>query len=250
MFGKGSRYRNLPVSTPIDAAGERLAGTNLRFISPSPGQFLHTVRQHDRLDLLSFKYYGDSTRWWQISDANPLVPFPLDLLDRAPIVEELLTLVNPGSAARFQNLLAAVNAIARVQSTVRMPDASQIVAALPAAASHQKILDAITNCSFQFLKSFSWTSPTGISEAFTFEDRAAKTDWRVLIDRLQDMAGVVNLQPNLAESTIRIVYNSAMVARGSLLSSIALSEFRIVPLASETVEQVGTKIVIPPNGAS
>jgi hypothetical protein len=250
MFAKGSRYRDLPVSAPIDGAGERLTGTNLRFIPLVSGQFLHTVRQRDRLDLLGFKYYGDSTRWWQICDANPQVPFPLDLLDRTPVVEELFTLVNPDSEARFQNLVAAVAAIATVQSFARSLVDAEIVATFATVAARQGILTAIAAHSLQFLKSFSWTAAAGIAEAFTLEDRVAKTAWRALLTALEVTPGVVNLQPNLSESSIRIVYIGAMVERGSLLAKIALFKFLIVPLGSEKVEQAGTKIVIPPNGAS
>lgn len=250
MFAKGSRYRKLPISAPIDAAGERLAGTNLRFVTPLPGQFLHTVRQRDRLDLLSFKYYADSSRWWQINDANPQVLFPLDLLDRAPVVEELLALANPDSEARFETLLTAVDAIATINSFERTPVASEIVATFSAAPVRQQVVAAIGAYGFHFLKSFSWTMPGGIAEAFTLEDRTAKTSWRELLQSLQTTPGVISLQPNLGESTIRIVYNSAMIERGSLLGKAASAGFPVVPLLSEKLERTGTKIVIPPNGAA
>src|SRR6266542_2938191 len=70
MFAKGSRYRNLPESSPVDADGERKRGKQLRLIAQPESQFLHAVQEKDRLDLLAYKYYGDPTRWWQIADAN------------------------------------------------------------------------------------------------------------------------------------------------------------------------------------
>src|SRR5258707_892578 len=85
MFAKGSRYRNLTQSSPVNGRGGRLRGTDLRLIEPTSGQFLHTVRDRDRLDLLAYKYYADPTRWWQICDANPQFAFPNDLLDRGPL---------------------------------------------------------------------------------------------------------------------------------------------------------------------
>src|SRR3954451_14170856 len=103
MFFLGSLYRTLPPSSPVDAAGQRLLGTDLRVIPPSGGTFLHSVQDHDRLDLLALKYYGDASKWWQISDANPEFAFPNDLLDRGPLVEEVLSLVSPGDDAAFRD---------------------------------------------------------------------------------------------------------------------------------------------------
>src|SRR5437899_1530708 len=94
MFTKGSRYRNLPQSTHLTAAGENLLGANLRLIATPGARFQHMVQQRERLDLLAFKYYSDATRWWLIADANPSYSFPTDVLDRDPIVDEFLSLTN------------------------------------------------------------------------------------------------------------------------------------------------------------
>src|SRR6266542_1708341 len=110
MFSKSSRYRNLPESSPVNAQGERLRGKELRLTPPTPGRFLHTVHEGDRLDLLAFKYYGDPSRWWQISDANSELSFPADLLDRRPVVEELLALSATGFAERVNELRIALSA--------------------------------------------------------------------------------------------------------------------------------------------
>src|SRR5690242_1422136 len=100
MFDKSSRYARLTESSPVNADGERLRGKDLRIIPQSDGTFLHTVQSHDRLDLLALKYYGEPTRWWQISDANPDFPFPVDLLDRGPIYEETLGLFDEAADQR------------------------------------------------------------------------------------------------------------------------------------------------------
>lgn len=47
-----------PLSTPRIAPS---AAADVRYV----------VRDGDRLDLLAFTAYGDSTRWWIIADANP-----------------------------------------------------------------------------------------------------------------------------------------------------------------------------------
>src|SRR5262249_5322347 len=114
MFIKGSRYRSLPESSPVDANGERLRGKDLRLIPDTPGQFLHTVRQGDRLDLLAFKYYDDATKWWQIADANPQEPLPSDLLDRRPLVLEHFALFHPDFQTRFRDLGVELSAIGQV----------------------------------------------------------------------------------------------------------------------------------------
>src|SRR5262245_57562252 len=117
MFIKGSRYRNLPESSPVNALGERLRGKELRFIRRLSGRFLHTVSDSDRLDLLSFKYYGDTTRWWQIADANPEFAFPTDLLDRGPAVEETFVLAHAGFAERYRGLLFDLQAFGEVRES-------------------------------------------------------------------------------------------------------------------------------------
>ena len=114
MFSKSSRYRNLPESSPVNAQDERLRGKELRLLPPTPGRFLHTVHENDRLDLLAFKYYGDTTRWWQISDANPEWAFPPDLLDRGPAAEELLVMRPVGFAERVDELRIALSAFGEV----------------------------------------------------------------------------------------------------------------------------------------
>ncbi len=82
MFFKGSRYKNLPDVVTTDANGQAARSKTLRRIPDTPGTFLHTVSQTDRLELLAYKYYGDPQKWWLICDANPDIALPTDLLDR------------------------------------------------------------------------------------------------------------------------------------------------------------------------
>src|SRR4030095_7689313 len=96
MFTRGSRYRNLPETAVLNAKGEWVRGKDLRLIparetllAPTGQQVTHTVLEADRLDLLPLEYDGDTTRWWQVGDVNPELPFPTDLLDRRPLVEEV-----------------------------------------------------------------------------------------------------------------------------------------------------------------
>ncbi len=80
MFFKGSRYKDISNYTAIDASGRASQTKSLRWIPNTPGTFIHTVKEGDRLDLLAFKYYGTPTKWWLICDANPDTIFPTDLL--------------------------------------------------------------------------------------------------------------------------------------------------------------------------
>ena len=36
----------------------------------SPGDRVHTIMDGDRLDMLAYRYYRDSKKWWIIADAN------------------------------------------------------------------------------------------------------------------------------------------------------------------------------------
>ncbi len=114
MFFRGSRYRNLPETVTLNAKGEWGRGKNLRLIPRIAGRITHTVFAGDRLDLLGFKYYGETAKWWQIGDANPQYLFPVSLLDRRPVVEELFTLTHRGFATRYFNLLQALAAFGTV----------------------------------------------------------------------------------------------------------------------------------------
>lgn len=250
MFARGSRYRNLPESAPVDAAGERLVGKNLRFIPSTPGQFLHTVSGHDRLDLLAYKYYGDPTRWWQIGDANPTFSFPLDLLDRGAVEEEQLVLVDADNAQRFQDLLATARAIGQSATGSGTFVVADIVAIFAAAAARQQIISAIAAHGFTFLRSFSWTVAAGTAEAFTFEDRALKARWRAMFEELRARPGLVDVKSDLGNATIHLTYNNAMIGRDDILSTISHRGFAVSPLLSQRVQRIGAKITIPPNGAS
>ena len=49
------------------------------------GSILHTVTETDRIDNISYQYYGTPDYWWYITDKNPGVD-PLDL----PVGKQLL----------------------------------------------------------------------------------------------------------------------------------------------------------------
>ena len=80
MFSKISRYRAVPDVAAADAQGRVRLTKDLRPLPDVRGQFLHTVDAGDRLDLLAYRYYGQSVKWWRICDANPEFLSPLALL--------------------------------------------------------------------------------------------------------------------------------------------------------------------------
>jgi nucleoid-associated protein YgaU len=53
----------------------------MRASRPGFTRFLHyETALFDRLDTLAYRFYGDSTLWWMIADANPEILFPEPLV--------------------------------------------------------------------------------------------------------------------------------------------------------------------------
>jgi hypothetical protein len=251
MFANNSRYATVPTSSPVDAKGETLLGTNVRFTPLSVGTFQHTVLQRDRLDLLAVKYYGDPTKWWQVCDANPKFLLPTDLLDRSPIAEEVLILASPSMQSRFDQLL---NALTTTGETVRFPvmelSESSLVVLQMTPAIRAQTITAITSQGFHFLKSFAWSDGVTTGELFYFEDIAAKQDWRDLLQELTSTTGIVSVSSMVEGSTIRVVYNTAVIAREQILAISSRRSFEPVLQASQQIVRLGARIVVPPNTVS
>lgn len=262
MFTKGSRYRGLPESSPIDAAGERLLGKDLRVIPPPLAwPFRHTVHEGDRLDLLSFKYYTEPTKWWQIADANPQEPFPMDLLDRRPLVKERFVLRSPRFETRFRDLVLALSAVGQVTTPIvtsfdgpkpAEPDfveTTVVVTYAPAPATHQAIVDGIEAASigFHFLRAFAWSAAPNTAEAFTFDDPPTRDSWRTVVSSLSAM-GMLELESRVTEGTLDLTYNSAITPRESILTVFNLNGFVLKP-ETTAFPTAGSKILIPPNQA-
>lgn len=49
---------------------------DLPAIEPQAGDMVHMVQSTDRIDLLAYKYYGDSVLWWVIALANGMELVP------------------------------------------------------------------------------------------------------------------------------------------------------------------------------
>lgn len=261
MFIRGSRYRNLEESTPINSKGERHLIKNLRLITSAEGQFEHTVNQGDRLDLLAYKYYRNSTKWWQINDANPEFSFPTDLLDQEPLAEEKFLLTHPGFENRFHDLIVVLEQLGS-EVEVKAPEinpfssnpvplkpdfiASTVVVVYDhtIASRRQDIINAIKNEEFHLLNSFHWPLGTLTAEAFTFDDEKVKKNWQELTRSIQDTSGVIEVISQVTESSLYLIYNKAVIQSASILAQIQAKDF-----AAKTVNfsRLGKKTTIPPN---
>jgi hypothetical protein len=70
MFLKTSRYAKTPQIQLTLADGRQVAAVQLRPVPATPGDPT-LVTSNDRLDVMAERSYGDPTRYWHITDANP-----------------------------------------------------------------------------------------------------------------------------------------------------------------------------------
>lgn len=89
MFDGNSRYAKVPDGTMTivepDGTARTIRFKRRRFL-PSPSTMTvlveHTVRDGERLDVVTARYLGDPTQFWRVCDANAV--FRPDELTRAP----------------------------------------------------------------------------------------------------------------------------------------------------------------------
>lgn len=98
MIGRKSRYANAKVFSAYGGL-VLFPGIRPRDIDPAPGVLEYTIKEGDRLDLLSLHFYSNTQRWWRILDANPELVFGADLSLAQYVGETLLIprLAEPGS---------------------------------------------------------------------------------------------------------------------------------------------------------
>jgi hypothetical protein len=71
MFAPGSRYERVLEAVYVDRDGRQLPYKRLRTFPPDgPIQQLYDVTDHDRLDLVAFRFYGDPEQFWRLCDGN------------------------------------------------------------------------------------------------------------------------------------------------------------------------------------
>lgn len=80
MIEKGSRYEDPEVFAAENGKEPVFNGIRPRKIATVAGVLEYTIKEGDRLDLLSLHFYNNSQRWWRILDANPQIIFGADLM--------------------------------------------------------------------------------------------------------------------------------------------------------------------------
>ncbi len=100
-----SRYQTIQ-TTKLDATGSLYYVTNVYpEIAPTDSDYYVITTIDDRLDLLAFDFYQDSSLWWIIASANALpgdsIYPPVGIQLRIPIdVQSILTTYNRVNNAR------------------------------------------------------------------------------------------------------------------------------------------------------
>lgn len=95
MIGESSRYAGCVLY--IDGTDEFIGNRSRIDNASQPDDIFHVVQAGDRIDLLAYRYLGDSTLWWVICDYNDIF-FPLELehgmVLRIPSVEHVEMLLH------------------------------------------------------------------------------------------------------------------------------------------------------------
>jgi len=76
---KGSRYEKGLAFVRGDGDVAVFRGRRPRVIGLASPVLEYTVKEGDRLDLLSLYFYNNDRKWWRILDANPEIIFGADL---------------------------------------------------------------------------------------------------------------------------------------------------------------------------
>jgi len=80
MFFDGSRYLSVKEYLARGPDGRDVNVKRLRTGNSPEGSFFYVVKEGDRLDLLAYRFYRTSRKWWLIADANPDLMHPDELL--------------------------------------------------------------------------------------------------------------------------------------------------------------------------
>ncbi len=118
MFSKISRYKKQEDVVTTDTEDKTAVSKALRLLSETPGRFLHTVEEVDRLDHLAYKYYKQPRKWWRICDANTEFMSPQALLGKDPMKTTHFTLTVYDEAPKpyWAPLLSALKETVGVES--------------------------------------------------------------------------------------------------------------------------------------
>jgi hypothetical protein len=95
VFGRQSRYRDVPDVTVPTARGRLVLAKDTRPLPDVTGTFRHTVSANDRLDQLAWTYYGQPLQFWRICDGNPDFLSPLALIGQEAVVTTRFPVTSP-----------------------------------------------------------------------------------------------------------------------------------------------------------
>lgn len=94
-YPRTSRYYSVQTAVYTTADGTQIPYLTRRFL-PDPNTLTaintYQVKTGDRIDVLSYRFLGDPTQWWQLADANPT----LDPRDLTATPGESLRITLPG----------------------------------------------------------------------------------------------------------------------------------------------------------
>ena len=76
QFAPTSRYAGLATTTHVQADGTTIVHLRRRFL-PMADRFTvvheHTVKEGERLDIITVQYLGDPEQFWRVCDANEVM---------------------------------------------------------------------------------------------------------------------------------------------------------------------------------
>jgi hypothetical protein len=81
MFFRGSRYEPVETTSLVRSDGVEIRYKKIRFVRRDPPQMGYVVKEHDRLDTISWQIYQDAEMWWRVADANAAID-PTELTDQ------------------------------------------------------------------------------------------------------------------------------------------------------------------------
>ena len=121
MFAKNSRYYKLNDELHLDAKGREVLCKSLRLTPSLAAETYHVVDESDRVDLIAFKYFKKSKKWWRVCDANADFFSPRQLLGKEPISVARFPLLGVEGLRQFPwaQLIDALNDIIGVQKLER-----------------------------------------------------------------------------------------------------------------------------------
>lgn len=257
MFSKISRYRTLPDIITTDDKSRTLESKSLRLLPEVSGEFLHTVEEVDRLDHLAYKYYKQPRKWWRICDANPEFMAPQAMLGKDPVktARFYLSFSDHGADPPWHDLIAGLLEETGVENTWLMEKITissdyvfriddQSLLDLQADNVPDDVLTALESIKDQIF--IGQEKFTGVLESI-LENDGVEAFFKVTIKhaRLILDGEIVTFHPQSFEHAVLVEYNQNNIDFETLSNVITKTGFIIEQ--SETIGQLGKRIVIPPN---